>query len=542
MTERKTFRCAVYTRKSTEEGLDQDFNSLQAQREACEAFIRSQRSEGWVLIPTAYDDGGISGGTMERPALKRLMAQIDDKQVDVVVVYKVDRLTRSLADFSKMVEVFDRRGVSFVAVTQQFNTTTSMGRLTLNVLLSFAQFEREVTAERIRDKIAASKQKGIWMGGGRPRGYSIKNGKLIVEPEGAEVVRKIYARYLACPSIRELSLELKREGITAQRGYEGIEEKPGLSRGALYGLLRSPTYAGLIGHKGTLFQGQHEAIVDRDIWDAAQEKLKAGQPNPAKQPRNESPLKGKLFDAQGRPLMPSCSNKKGKRYRYYISHSDDRDDDRLNQKRSQDWKLAAKEIEERVSEIARLMLADQGDVAGAARAASLDSIELSELLNAASAASAEDRLHWVDNVTLRTDHMMVTLQLPARVPVKLERRVDVVMKRRGVQRRMVIASVTNEISRADPQILKALRIGHQFWKSLMSEQPRSAVAFAPEHAVDNRYVGRALPLAFLPPAVVEQLVTGRSPPDWTAELLLRGETSSGQTIWTPLEDRRSAHS
>ena len=209
-------RCAIYTRKSSEEGLDQDFNSLQAQREACEAFIKSQASEGWKLIKTAYDDGGMSGGTMERPALQRLLGDIGEGLVDAVVVYKVDRLTRSLADFAKMVEMFDARGVSFVAVTQQFNTTTSMGRLTLNVLLSFAQFEREVTGERIRDKIAASKRKGMWMGGVPPLGYEVRERRLVVNPTEANTVRFIYERYLELGCVRQLSKELDERGIVSK--------------------------------------------------------------------------------------------------------------------------------------------------------------------------------------------------------------------------------------------------------------------------------------------------------------------------------------
>ena len=526
MIERKTFRCAVYTRKSTEEGLDQDFNSLQAQREACEAFIRSQRSEGWVLIPAAYDDGGISGGTMERPALKRLMAHIEGKEIDVVVVYKVDRLTRSLSDFSKMVELFDNHGVSFVAVTQQFNTTTSMGRLTLNVLLSFAQFEREVTAERVRDKIAASKKKGMWMGGGRPRGYRIEDKKLIVEPKEAEVVRSIYNRYLSCSSIRELSLELKREGITAERGYEDGRTRPALSRGALYCLLRSPLYVGLISHQGVLYPGLHEAIVDQKIWEAAQKKLKAGQAYSGIQRRNsDSPLKGKLFDAEGRPLVTTYALKKGKRYHYYASHSDDRDSDRLHHKSSPGWRLAAPEIERRVDEIASVMLSDQADLARAAQEALLDPSELQDLIRTASETRRATRLHWVARVVLHPDRITVALRLPARVEIEVQRSLDIVIKRRGVERRLAIVSGVKATGRPDPLILKALRVGHQFWQELMSDHPPNALAFAKHKGVDNRYVGRALELAFIGPESVELLVSGRHPDDLTAEHLLRRENA-----------------
>ena len=269
-------RCAIYTRKSSEEGLEQDFNSLQAQREACEAFIKSQAGEGWRLVKTAYDDGGLSGGTMERPALQRLLADINQGLIDVVVVYKVDRLTRSLADFAKMVEVFDAHGVSFVAVTQQFNTTTSMGRLTLNVLLSFAQFEREVTGERIRDKIAASKRKGMWMGGVVPLGYDVCDRRIVIDEREAETVRNIFRRYLELGCVRLLKEDLDRRGVVSKRrtSKNGIESGGhSFSRGALYALLSNPIYVGEIRHKNLRHPGQHQAIVDRAVWERTQQQL-----------------------------------------------------------------------------------------------------------------------------------------------------------------------------------------------------------------------------------------------------------------------------
>src|SRR5438552_2488090 len=249
----KRSRCAIYARKSSEEGLEQAFNSLHAQREACAAFILSQKHEGWTVLPALYDDGGFSGGTMERPALKRLIADIEAGAIDVVVVYKVDRLTRALSDFAKLVEVFDRRGVSFVSVTQQFNTTTSMGRLTLNVLLSFAQFEREVTGERIRDKIAASKKKGLWMGGMPPLGYDVKNRKLVVNDAEARVVVDIYRRYLVLKSVRALKDELAGAGIGSKRRVRPDGTAYGgqsFSRGALYLMLQNRVYRGEVTHKG----------------------------------------------------------------------------------------------------------------------------------------------------------------------------------------------------------------------------------------------------------------------------------------------------
>ena len=266
---RARLRCAIYTRKSHEEGLEQEFNSLDAQREACAAYIASQRQEGWMELATSYDDGGISGATMERPALQRLLKDVADGRIDVVVVYKVDRLTRSLADFAKIVEIFDARQVSFVSVTQAFNTTSSMGRLTLNVLLSFAQFEREVTGERIRDKIAASKRKGMWMGGLPPLGYDVNARKLIVNAVEAMTVRHIFQRYRELQSVRLLQLELAAAGIVSkvrQTAGEGGPYRGGrpLARGALYLMLSNRIYRGEITHKGDAYPGEHAPIIEQD--------------------------------------------------------------------------------------------------------------------------------------------------------------------------------------------------------------------------------------------------------------------------------------
>ena len=256
----RKLRCAVYTRKSSEEGLEQEFNSLDAQREACEAYIASQKAEGWLLVPDRYDDGGISGGTLERPALKRLLADIEAGRVDVVVVYKIDRLSRSLMDFAKLVEVFDRNSVTFVSVTQSFNTTTSMGRLTLNILLSFAQFEREVIGERIRDKFAASRKKGMWMGGFVPLGYDVKDRKLVVNEAEAATVRMIFERFVKIGSATTLVRALRAEGIRGKQGKL-------IDKGYLYKLLNNRVYIGEAVHKGTAYPGEHEAIIDRALWD-----------------------------------------------------------------------------------------------------------------------------------------------------------------------------------------------------------------------------------------------------------------------------------
>ncbi|MEO0872243.1 MAG: recombinase family protein, partial [Pseudomonadota bacterium] len=323
----KTMQCAVYTRKSTEDGLEQEFNSLHAQREACEAYILSQRHEGWSLVETHYDDGGFSGGSMERPGLRALLADVENGLVDVIVVYKVDRLTRSLADFAKIVERLDEKKGSFVSVTQAFNTTTSMGRLTLNVLLSFAQFEREVTGERIRDKIAASKKKGLWMGGPVPLGYEVVDRKLIPVPEEAERVRTIMRRYIASRSANELIAELEAEGIrTKVQQRTSGPHRGGIPfrRGSLFHLLKNPIYRGKIVHKGTAYDGEHKAIVDEELWNAVQERLQEKAP-PRRRPRNDlqsALLRGLVSDPAGRPMVPTYATKRSRRYAYYETRKD----------------------------------------------------------------------------------------------------------------------------------------------------------------------------------------------------------------------------
>ncbi|MEO9461395.1 MAG: recombinase family protein [Marinomonas sp.] len=324
----KKLRCAIYTRKSTDEGLDKDFNSLDAQREACAAYVMSQQHEGWTLLPELYDDGGHSGGTIERPALQQLLGDVKAGKVDVVVVYKIDRLTRSLADFAKIVDVLDEAQASFVSVTQAFSTTSSMGRLTLNVLLSFAQFEREVGAERIRDKIAASKAKGMWMGGGVPLGYDAVDRKLVVIPEEAATVLDIMERYLKAASIRDLVVELERDGFVSKRRTSKRGNVSGgipFKRGALKCLLSNPIYVGDVRHKEKIYPGQHDAIVDRELFDAVQAKLKertsAGSAGGAN--RRRALLAGMIKDDRGRPMSPSHTKNHGRRYSYYASNLND---------------------------------------------------------------------------------------------------------------------------------------------------------------------------------------------------------------------------
>ena len=322
---KKLLRCAVYTRKSTDHNLDLEFNSLDAQREACEAYIKSQAHEGWRLIPTHYDDGAFSGASLERPALQKLLTEVRADKVDVIVVYKVDRLTRSLSDFAKLVELFDQYSASFVSVTQHFNTTSSMGRLTLNVLLSFAQFEREVIGERVRDKVAASKAKGIWVGGSIPLGYVSVNKKLVVVPEDAETVRSIFQRYLELGSVRDLAEDLDRKGVRTRRQTLSTGKTRGGIRfgvGALAHLLRNRFYIGEVVYRGAVHAGEHEPILDRNLFDAVQAKLTASAgARELKLKASPSLLAGRIFDDRGNRMTPTHTNKQGARYRYYVSHA-----------------------------------------------------------------------------------------------------------------------------------------------------------------------------------------------------------------------------
>jgi site-specific DNA recombinase len=324
MTEpRKTARCAIYTRKSTEHNLDLEFNSLDAQREACEAYIKSQAHEGWRLVPGEFNDGAYSGASLERPALQALISEIAAGKIDVVVVYKVDRLTRSLTDFAKLVDLFDQHGVSFVSITQSFNTTTSMGRLTLNVLLSFAQFEREVIGERVRDKIAASKRKGLWMGGPVPLGYASVDKKLVIVESEAETIRKIFRRYLELGSIQALAEELDNGAVrTKERSYSNDRAVGGVrfGTGALAYLLKNRIYIGEVVHKTKIFQGDHAAILDRELFEAVQKKIKDNTVE-RKLRLASSPalLTGRIYDDRGNRMTPSHTVKKGVRYRYYVS-------------------------------------------------------------------------------------------------------------------------------------------------------------------------------------------------------------------------------
>jgi DNA invertase Pin-like site-specific DNA recombinase len=533
-------RCAIYTRKSSEEGLEQDFNSLHAQREACEAFIKSQAGEGWRLIKTAYDDGGLSGGTMERPALQCLLADISQGLIDVVVVYKVDRLTRSLTDFAKMVEVFDARGVSFVAVTQQFNTTTSMGRLTLNVLLSFAQFEREVTGERIRDKIAASKQKGMWMGGTVPLGYDVIDRRLAVNQSEADTVREIFRRYLELGSVRLLMEDLNRRGIRSKVRVARNGQKSGgnlFFRGALYALLSNPIYIGEIRHKGVHHPGLHESIVDRELWDATQLLLRSHAVGRAPRARKSaaSPLTGRLFDESGQSLTPSHAVKGERRYRYYLSRSLIKGP---ADSTGRGWRLPAPEIERTVASAAYTILSDQVAIAEAAHTIGAAESRLPSIFSVAAAwtkrlqseveaGAALNAL--VDRVDLTDSGIRVSLKLPNSITeeqhganataLTVTRVFPMQIRRRGFEMRLVIQGSHAPVSLADLALIKAIARGRQWSDDLLAGRVESVAAIAKREGVLPNYVRRLTRLAFLAPKIVEAIAAGHQPPELTAKAL-----------------------
>jgi len=368
----KKLRCAVYTRKSTDEGLDKEFNTLDAQREACEAYIASQRAEGWVLVRDRYDDGGFSGGTLDRPALKRLLADIEQGLIDVVVLYKIDRLSRSLMDFAKLVETFEAHGVTFTSVTQSFSTTTSMGRLTLNILLSFAQYEREIIGERIRDKVAASKARGMWMGGKVPLGYDVADRKLVVNDAEAARVRRVFELFVETDSGVETVRRLQAEGVTAKSG------RP-IDKGDVYKILNLRTYIGEVTHKGNVYRGEHEAIVPRDLWERAHAVLQVSPRKRAAQNRQHAPalLKGLIYGVDGRALSPTHCVKNGRLYRYYVAQrvlkGDAPGDDGIVRR------VSAAEIEAAVVDQVRALLRQPEVVVGTWLAARTEAPDLKEV-------------------------------------------------------------------------------------------------------------------------------------------------------------------
>ncbi len=531
MTTKPIVRCAIYTRKSSEEGLEQDFNSLHAQREASEAFIKSQKHEGWQVINTAYDDGGYSGGTMNRPALQSLMDDISAEKIDVIVVYKVDRLSRSLHDFAKMVELFDQHKVSFVSVTQQFNTTSSMGRLTLNVLLSFAQFEREVTGERIRDKIAASKRKGMWMGGHVPLGYDLVDRKLVANPVEAETIHLIFTRYLALGSVRLLKEDIDARGIRSKtRIRKDGTEWVGcpFSRGGLYQLLSNPIYIGKIRHKDAWHEGEHAPIIEQAVWDEVQHQLKTNGPLRLEQTRKTeaSLLTGKLFDASGDYLAPSHAVKKGKRYRYYVSRrllTDPTDKDGTG------WRLPAHEAEQMVLRAVKAMLSDHAVLAdmitmvGASPQQTPGLLQIAaNILQQIDSTADHTNLfaHVIQRVELKRDSVNVKIILAADTcaTVTIAQDIPMQLRRRGVEIRLVLGDGSQEM-KGDPSLIKAIARARIWFEELASGRTASMSDIARREAIDKGYISNLLKLAFLSPDIVDTIIAGKQEVELTAQSL-----------------------
>jgi len=534
----KKVRCAIYTRKSSEEGLEQDFNSLHAQREACAAYILSQASEGWTLLPDEYDDGGLSGGTLERPALQRLMKDIEAGRIDIVVVYKVDRLSRSLLDFAKLVEAFDRTNVSFVSVTQSFNTTNSMGRLTLNMLLSFAQFEREVTAERIRDKIAASKARGMWMGGNPPLGYKPDGRTLAIVEEHAEIVRRIFAYYLDLGNVRLVVGELSREGIIAPERTATTGRMTGgrpFTRGQIYKLLSNPIYISEIHHKGQVYTGKHDAIIDRVTWDSVQQMLAANLQGERSGGRAQSPslLAGRIFDRHGEPLVAVHACKGKVRYRYYVSRSLQHDADRHA---TDGLRIPALEIEASVSQLLAGALDDP--LALLAQAGiPLESDRLRMILKQAEQLAASFRRKQRDvisdlvgKVVVHPHEILVDLSAtalckalagehPAGTPTSIPLSSPVRLTRTGRAIRLVQRD-GRPVSqgRPDPGLVELLRKARNWWQ-LLQTGTIDIATIAHQEAVNDSWVSRIVRLNFLAPTIVEAILAGTQPASVSATSL-----------------------
>jgi site-specific DNA recombinase len=487
-------RCAIYTRKSSEEGLEQNFNSLHAQREACEAYVLSQKSEGWAALSAAYDDGGFSGGSMERPGLRRMMDDVAAGKIDIVVVYKVDRLTRSLADFAKMVELFDRHEVSFVSVTQAFNTTTSMGRLTLNVLLSFAQFEREVTGERIRDKIAASKKKGMWMGGSMPLGYDVVDRALVINNEEAGRVRALFQRYLELRSVHLLKAELDAAGDSTKAWTTTTDRRRGgaaFSRGALYYLLSNRTYLGQIVHHGEVYNGLHQPIVEQELFDRVQQVLAENRNERRNRPlvAGRSPLSGLIFTSDGQRMSPVHVRKgNGAVYRYYV-------DSRLQQggQAGESPRVSASQVEALVLDAVRSHVESDAGVQGT------DLTELRERISRVVVFAAAVEIHF----RAADEQEPQSLKVPTVLRMSNRRRIIVPQQSVSARPRM------------NPALVEALRIGHA---ELRARQKGCATT----SDVSESYRRRCLKLALLAPDIQRAIIDGLQPASLDLRRLVRG--------------------
>ena len=496
-------RCAIYTRKSSEEGLDQSFNSLDAQREACEAYVLSQTSEGWEALADHYDDGGFSGGNTARPGLQSLLNDIEAGKIDIVVVYKIDRLTRSLADFARIVEIFEKHDCSFVSVTQSFNTTGSMGKLMLNVLLSFAQFEREVTGERIRDKIAASKAKGMWMGGVPPLGYDppIDGSRTLkVNADEAERVRHIFARYLDLGSVHSLQRDLEARRIHSKLHITAKGRRMGglpFSRGALFHLLRNRVYLGQITHKGEVYDGEHYAIVDTHLFGQVQAKLDAQvrrHRNKASTRKSKAPLTGKLFDAAGEPMSPTTSRgKSGGSYRYYVSASLQQGSRPADADLGQ--RVSATEIEKVICEAVRRWVPKAGDPFAMVRLVRISERGLQISIERSHAASVATQLAAAETILDHTADTVIVL-LPIRFAT------------RGSKQQIIPAN--SRPPQPDRVLISALRKAHTM---LRTERGMPVMKTAP----DSPYDRNILRLAFLAPDIQRAILDGRQPLDLNLE-------------------------
>ena len=536
-------RCAIYTRKSTEEGLDQGFNSLDAQRAACEAYIKSQTGEGWRVSKTRYDDGGFSGSTLERPGLTVLLDDIEAGRVNVIVVYKVDRLTRSLTDFAKLVERFEAEGVSFVSVTQQFNTTSSMGRLTLNVLLSFAQFEREVTAERIRDKIAQSKRRGLWMGGVVPLGYDVRDRRLIINQAEAKTVRSLFRLYCKLGTVNLLKEEADRLRLRTKVRKPNNGERSGgeaFTRGHLYKLLQNPIYVGDIAHKGARYKGEHEAIIDLKTWERVQTLLteNAVGRRHSQNRVTRSLLTGKLIDEDGEPLVPTYAKKAERRYRYYISRA-------FKGKRPHNgkgWRLPADVVERAVITAIGGLLRDQSRLVDRLGLSDLPPRDLKAILAritqlqgdviATNDSDEQEVLgEIIDRVQIGTDCLRILIETTklSRI-LKIEARpepgtialdVPIEFKRRGVEMKLILRDEREQAPNPNPALMKAIAEAHRWFEDLKSGRVRSIGQLASERGIHQGDISRRITLAFLAPDIVEAILEGRQPPELTAKRLKR---------------------
>jgi len=495
-------RCAIYTRKSTEEGLEQAFNSLDAQREACAAYILSHAHEGWEQVNEHYDDGGWSGGNMARPALQQLLADVAAGKVDVIVVYKVDRLTRSLADFARIVEELDKAGASFVSVTQAFNTTTSMGRLTLNVLLSFAQFEREVTSERIRDKVAASKRKGMWMGGAVPLGYRLRDRKLLIDESEAAIVRHIYNRYLHLKSATALANELARSGIRSKlRTFNDGRTRGGcaFSAGSLGQILKNPLFIGKVKHRGELYEGQHEAIIDQKTWDQVQTTFGANRRARVLGDRARSPslLAGMVFDPDGRRMTPVFTNKGSRQHRYYVTRL------KPGEGKAEAWRVPAADIEAAVLDQAEQAMARGLEANVTEEATSIRGLPVPEQRSILLAHRTAVRLSAEELEIAFGAEDAQSVRLPAKL-------------RKGKELRLVVGDGGSQTRAPDRSLFRLVTHALAAQRAVLAGEADPLVS-----GYTERHLYKLLRLSWLAPDILAAMVEGRQPIELSGRRILR---------------------